>query len=167
MPLIAIGPDTLDVAALMAEVSARHAHRADAGDVPGPGAVATFVGLVRNRHQGRVVVRLEYEAYPALALKVFDRILAEAAMEWPGSVLAVHHRTGLVPIGEASVVVVAASAHRGEAFSVCRYGIERVKQIAPVWKHEYYDGGDAWVEGALADPDDARAREEAREVSCR
>ena len=68
-----------------------------------------------------------------------------------------------VAIGEASIVIVAASAHRGEAFAVCRYAIERVKQIAPIWKHEYFEGGDVWIEGAAADPDDdggARARRE-------
>ena len=65
-------------------------------------------------------------------------------------VSALHHRTGAVAIGEASIVIVAASAHRGEAFAACRYAIERVKQIAPIWKHEYFEGGDVWIEGAVA-----------------
>ena len=75
--------------------------------------------------------------------------------------LALHHRVGRLEIGEASVAIAAASAHRADAFAACRYAIERVKQIAPIWKHEFFDGGDVWIEGATADPDDARARAEA------
>ena len=73
---------------------------------------------------------------------------------------------GRLEIGEASIVIAAASAHRAEAFAVCRYAIERVKQIVPVWKHEYFDGGEAWVEGAIADPSDAHAREQAKARAC-
>ena len=73
--------------------------------------------------------------------------------------LGFHHRTGRVEIGEASVAIAAASAHRGDAFAACRYAIERVKQIVPIWKHEFFDDGEVWIEGAVADPDDeGRAR---------
>ena len=68
--------------------------------------------------------------------------------------LAIHHRIGRLEIGEASVVIAAASPHRAEAFAACRYAIERIKQIAPIWKHEHFEGGDVWIEGATADPDD-------------
>ena len=81
-------------------------------------------------------------------------------------VVAVHHRVGRLDIGEASIVIAAASAHRGDAFAACRYAIERVKQIAPIWKREFFDGGDVWIEGATANPDDARARAEAERVAC-
>ena len=79
---------------------------------------------------------------------------------------AVHHRLGRLGIGEASIVIAAASAHRAHAFAACRYVIERVKQIAPVWKHEFFEDGDAWVEGATADPDDPAARRAALERAC-
>ena len=80
--------------------------------------------------------------------------------------LALHHRVGRLEIGEASVAIAAASPHRTEAFAACRYAIERVKQIAPIWKHEYFEGGDVWIEGATADPDDEQARQEALRRSC-
>jgi molybdopterin synthase catalytic subunit len=80
--------------------------------------------------------------------------------------LALHHRTGRLEIGEASVAIVTASPHRGDAFAACRYVIERVKQIVPVWKREYFDGGDVWIEGATADPDDLHAREHAERIAC-
>jgi len=80
--------------------------------------------------------------------------------------MALHHRTGRVEIGEASVVIVTASPHRGDAFAACRYVIERVKQIVPVWKREFFDGGEVWIEGATADPDDVAARAEAERIAC-
>jgi molybdopterin synthase catalytic subunit len=130
------------------------------------GAVATFIGLVRTRNAGRDVQWLEYEAYAPLALKAFDRIADEAAARWPEARLAIHHRTGRVEIGDASVVVAAASPHRAEAFAACRYAIERLKQIAPIWKHEHFAGGEVWIEGATADADDDTARVAALERAC-
>ena len=137
----------------------------EAADGP-VGAVATFVGLVRGENLGRKVAFLEYEAYDALALKAFARIDEEARATWPSITLGLHHRTGRLDIGEASIAIVVASAHRAEAFAACRYAIERVKQIAPIWKHEHFDGGDVWIEGATADPDDDKARDEARRRAC-
>jgi molybdopterin synthase catalytic subunit len=80
--------------------------------------------------------------------------------------LAIHHRLGRLEVGEASVAIAAASPHRAEAFAACRYAIERVKQIAPIWKHEFFDGGDVWIEGATADPDDEAARLDAYRRAC-
>ena len=118
------------------------------------GAVATFVGLVRDHNAGREVLWLDYEALRAArAARSFERIAAEARERWPAVRLAIHHRVGRLAIGEASVVIAAASPHRAEAFAACRYAIERVKQIAPIWKHEHFEGGEVWVEGATADPD--------------
>ena len=122
------------------------------------GAVATFVGLVRNENGGRRVLWLEYEAYEPLAVKAFARIDEEAGERWPSIGLAIHHRIGRLEIGDASVVIAAASPHRAEAFAACRYAIERIKQIAPIWKHEHFDGGETWIEGATADPMDDDAR---------
>lgn len=130
------------------------------------GAIATFIGTVRDHNAGRVVQWLDYEAYAPLAVRSFERIASEASQRWPGVRLAIHHRTGRVDIGEASVVIAAASAHRADAFAVARYAIERIKQITPIWKHEHFDGGDVWVEGATADPDDEKARQTAMERAC-
>jgi len=159
--LVAIVSEPLSVAV----VSARVEHVARAAD-EGCGALASFTGTVRATHQGRRVRYLEYEAFVPLALKVFRQIVDETASEWPGTVLGIVHRIGHLEVGEASVVIVAGSAHRDAACAGCRYAIERVKQIAPIWKHEFFEDGHAWVEGAVADPADQAARRVARERSC-
>lgn len=162
-PLFAVTPEPLELARVVAAMEAQAA----AGAGPGAhGAVTSFLGLVRASNLNRRVLRLEYEAYAPLALKAFTRIDDEARREWPGVRLAIHHRTGMLLPGEPSVVIVAASAHRAEAFAGCRFAIERIKQIAPIWKHEFFEGGDVWIEGATADPDDTLAREEARRRAC-
>jgi molybdopterin synthase catalytic subunit len=153
----AVSPDPLDVNALVALV---------AGDDGRAGGIATFVGVVRGDNLGRRVLRLDYEAYAPLAVKSFQRIAGEAAVEWPSVTIALHHRIGTLRVGEASIVIAAASPHRAEAFAACRYAIERVKQISPVWKREFFEGGDVWIEGATADPDDERAKETARRRAC-
>jgi molybdopterin synthase catalytic subunit len=159
-PLLAIGPAPLALEPLIAAVT-------DRGQATGSdGAVTTFLGVVRNHNVGRRVLHLEYEAYEPLALRAFERIHAEVEIRWPDVRLALHHRIGRIEIGGASVAIAAASPHRGHAFSACRYAIERVKQIAPIWKREFFDGGDVWIEGATADPDDANALAEAERVAC-
>jgi molybdopterin synthase catalytic subunit len=161
IPLLAIGPEPLVLEPLVAAVSAR------SGEAEGTaGAVATFLGLVRNRNMGRTVRYLDYDAYEPLARKSFERISDEVAVRWPGVRLALHHRVGRLEIGEASVAIAAASVHRADACAACRYAIERVKQIAPIWKREFFEGGDVWIEGATADPDDVRAREVAERAAC-
>ena len=137
-----------------------------AGASASAGAVASFLGAVRNENQGRVVDRLEYEAYEPLAVKAFERIASESRAEWPDTHLAVHHRIGPLEIGETSVAIAAASPHRADAFAACRYAIERIKQIAPIWKREFFEGGDVWIEGATADPDDEEARRTALRLAC-
>jgi molybdopterin synthase catalytic subunit len=135
-------------------------------DTTGIGAVAVFLGLVRDHNKGRKVLYLDYEAYEPLALRGLDVIVGEAREKWPTVRLAIHHRIGKMEIGEASVVIAAASPHRPDAFSASRYAIERIKQIVPIWKHEYFDGGDVWIEGATADPDNTEARQEAMRIAC-
>jgi molybdopterin synthase catalytic subunit len=135
-------------------------------DGPGAGAVATFLGLVRDHNLGRRVLWLDYEAYAPLAEKALARIVTEAEARWPGARMAIHHRTGRLEIGEASVAIAVATAHRADAFAACRYAIERIKQIVPIWKHEHFEGGDVWIEGATADPDDEAARAHALKVAC-
>lgn len=156
-PLLAIGPEPLNVEALTRVV-------ADHAGVHG--AAVTFLGLVRQLNAGRQVRFLEYEAYEPLALKAFGRIVDELTRKWPSAHVGVHHRTGRLELGEASIAIVAASAHRAEAFAACRYVIERVKQIAPIWKREHFEGGDVWIEGATADPDDDQARSAAERAAC-
>ena len=160
IPLLWIGTAPLALESLIAAVTER-------GDATGSdGAVTTFLGLVRNHNVGRKVHHLEYEAYEPLAVRAFERISTEIQATWPDVKLALHHRIGRIEIGGASVAIAAASPHRGHAFSACRYAIERVKQIAPIWKREFFEGGDVWIEGATADPDDAAARAEAERVAC-
>jgi len=164
-PLLHIGTDTLALDSVAASLG-------DPSTGPGladpgaDGAVVTFLGLVRNHNLGRSVRFLEYEAYEPLALKAFERIAEEIAERWPGARLALHHRIGRLQIGEASIAIAARSPHRGDAYAACRYAIERVKQIAPIWKREFFDGGDVWIEGATANPDDERARREAERLAC-
>jgi len=150
-----ISPDPLDPVAIAGSVVS------DAN-----GALTTFVGLVRDHNAGQRVRWIDYEAHVPLARTVFARIGREVGERWPDASVAIHHRTGRVEIGEASVVIAAASAHRADAFAACRFAIERVKQIAPVWKHEYFDGGEVWIEGATADPDDEAALRTATERAC-
>ena len=145
--LTAISSAPLDLDALVQAVSS-----------PGQGAVTSFLGVVRNQNLNRRVTHLEYEAYEPLAVRALNRIRDEARERWPAVELGIHHRIGRLAIGESSVAIVAASAHRADAFAACRYAIERVKQIVPIWKHEYFEGGDVWIEGATADPDDEAAR---------
>ena len=152
-----IGPEPLDLDAVVRQVSDPEAAH---------GAIVTFVGTVRGENLGRRVLWLEYEAYPALALNAFRSILEEAREYWPTARVAFRHRTGRVERGEPSVVIAAASPHRAEAFAACRYVIERIKQVAPVWKREFFEGGDSWIEGAAARPDDEGARQDAYRRAC-
>ena len=161
MPLLAIGTEPRELGRI-----AEALEEATAAQGGADGAVVTFLGLVRNHNLGRRVLYLEYEAYEPLALKTFERIASEIASRWPDTRLALHHRTGRLTIGEASVAIAARSPHRGNAYAACRYAIERVKQIAPIWKREFFDGGDVWIEGATADPADERARADAERLAC-
>ena len=154
-PPYAVTTEPLDLDALVRMIGAEAA-----GEPVGPGAVITFAGVVRNANAGRRVLRLEYEGYEPLAVRALERIGREVADRWKVR-LAVHHRLGTLEIGEASVIIAVASPHRADAFAACRYVIERIKQIVPIWKHEFFEGGDVWIEGATADADDEGAREAA------
>ena len=112
---------------------------------PTAGAVVTFIGTVRDHARGQRVTRLEYEAYPAMALAMFERIAAEAGERWPGCEVAIHHRTGACAVGAATVSIAAAAPHRADAFAACRHAIERLKADAPIWKREFYEDGSAWI----------------------
>jgi molybdopterin synthase catalytic subunit len=113
---------------------------------PERGGVASFLGLVRNHHGGRAVLRLEYSAYAPMAEAECARIVAEAEGRWQVSV-ALRHRVGSLAVGDVAVVAAAASAHREAAFAACRYVIEEVKRRVPIWKREFHaDGTEVWVD---------------------
>lgn len=117
---------------------------------PAAGGITTFTGVVRNNAHDKAVKYLEYEAYPELAEKTMEQISSEALARWPEVRLAMAHRTGHLGIGEASVMIAASAPHRAEAFAACRYVIERIKAIIPVWKKEFASNEDYWVEGPVA-----------------
>ena len=111
----------------------------------GHGALVTFVGRARDlSDDGRQVVELEYEAYPEMAEAVLEEIAGEAETRWPGVAVTVVHRTGIVPIGEAAVAIVAAAPHRSHAYEANRFVIEAIKERLPIWKRERFADGTEW-----------------------
>jgi molybdopterin synthase catalytic subunit len=111
----------------------------------GAGAVAVFVGVVRDRNEGRPVVLLEYEAYPTMAEAEMRRIAEELGAEIPGVRVAAVHRRGRLAVGDVAVVCAASAPHRGEAFRACRAFIDRIKARVPIWKREHGPDGAYWV----------------------
>lgn len=116
----------------------------------GSGGVVVFLGRVRNHSNGQKVIALEYEAYEAMALRQMEKIAEETAQRWPVRKLAIAHRFGRMEIGEVSVAIVAACAHRADAFAACRFAIDTIKHAVPIWKKEYRPDGSFWVEGCQA-----------------
>lgn len=112
---------------------------------PGVGALATFTGTVRDHGRGKAVTHLDYEAYAPAAELALAQIGDEIRARWEVEGVAIVHRTGSLQIGEASVVISVASAHRDASFEACRYAIERIKEIVPIWKKEHYVDGAAWL----------------------
>ena len=109
------------------------------------GAVIVFRGVARRQSRGRDVVHLEYEAYPEMAEKVMAQIAGEIKTRWPVTAVAMVHRTGVLEIGQASVVIAVSAPHRGEAFEAAQYAIDRLKQIVPIWKKEVWSDGSQWI----------------------
>lgn len=109
------------------------------------GATVLFVGTTRDVNDGRVVERLEYDAYREMAASEMAKLGAEIERRWPGAKVAMAHRVGVVPIGEASVAIAVSAPHREAAFAACRYGIDRLKATVPIWKKEYYGDGAVWI----------------------
>ncbi len=114
------------------------------------GALVTFAGTVRNNARGKSVSALDYEAYPPAAEKMLEQIGDEIFERWGISTVAIVHRYGLLQVGETSVVIAVSSAHRDAAFEACRYAIERIKVLVPIWKREIYEDGAVWI-GSEAD----------------
>jgi molybdopterin synthase catalytic subunit len=114
---------------------------------PADGAVILFEGVVRNNTRGRRTLFLDYEAYEAMALNEMEK-LAQAALErFPVRDVCLMHRLGRLQIGETSVVIGVASAHRGAAFEACRWLIDTLKKTVPIWKKEYFEDGAVWADG--------------------
>jgi molybdopterin synthase catalytic subunit len=121
------------------------------------GAVATFVGCVRDRNEGDAVNRMTLEHYPGMTEKALEEICAEAARRWDLLDTRVVHRVGPLEPGEAIVLVAVSGAHRGEAFAACEFIMDYLKTRAPFWKKEETPGGTRWVEARSSD-DEAAAR---------
>jgi molybdopterin synthase catalytic subunit len=128
--------------ALLAERVGAHDH----------GATTSFVGIVRDHHDGRTVLRLEYSAYEPMADAECARIVTEAEQRWPVRV-AMQHRIGELGIGDIAIAIAVGSGHRAAAFDACRHIIETVKQRVPIWKKEFYaDGNVDWVDPTRVRP---------------
>jgi molybdopterin synthase catalytic subunit len=114
------------------------------------GAIDVFIGTVRDHFEGQKVDAMEYHGYPEMGEKVLKQIAESAHEKWPLSRVAVQHRLGLLQLKEASVIIAVSSPHRAEAFEACRYIIEEIKKDLPVWKKEYFAGGEAqWKEDSI------------------
>lgn len=113
---------------------------------PDTGGVVTFIGLVRDHSRGHEIDHLEYEAYAGMAERELERIADDASRRWPGTRVAVAHRTGVLAVGEIAVVVAAAAPHRAEAFEACRFTIDTLKERVPIWKKEVARDGAWWAE---------------------
>lgn len=113
---------------------------------PDCGAVALFLGTVRDITGERVTVALDYEAYPAMAEKKLAEIEADTRKKWPIGDIAIEHRLGHLAVGDISVAVAVSCPHRAQAFEACRFAIDRLKELAPIWKKENWaDGSTEWV----------------------
>ncbi len=111
------------------------------------GGIVVFEGVVRDNARGKRVVALEYDAYPEMAEQQMAQIAAEVERRWQTTQVAMVHRIGYLEIGECSVVVIVGCPHRAEAFEACRYAIDTLKASVPIWKKEFYEDGEEWVEG--------------------
>jgi molybdopterin synthase catalytic subunit len=120
---------------------------ADSVQKPEDGAVVVFDGVVRNHSKGKTVRFLEYDAYESMAIKKLEEVGARAKSKYEIRNIAIVHRLGHMEVGECSVAIVVASAHRGPAFDACRFAIDTIKEIVPIWKKEFYEDGEIWIEG--------------------
>lgn len=112
---------------------------------PHAGAIDMFIGTVREFTDGKRTLFLTYEAYVPMALKQLEKIGEEIQAKWANSRVAISHRIGTLHISDIAVVFAVSTPHRAEAFAACRYGIDRLKEIVPIWKKEYWEGGEYWV----------------------
>jgi molybdopterin synthase catalytic subunit len=122
----------------------------------GSGGIVTFIGSVRDVSEGKSVERLEYEAYEPMALARLEQLVQETRARWPVQALAIQHRLGLLEVGEDAVIIAVSCPHRAEAFEACRYVIDRLKEIVPIWKKEFATDGAVWVGGPTLEMESTR-----------
>ncbi len=139
IPPVSGGDFRLTEQPLSLDAVVREVHRDDAG------AVATFLGTVRNRSRGRSVLYLEYEAYEGMAQETMAELARELAERHELLAVAIHHRVGRVEIGEPSVAIAVSSPHRAAALAACKEAIDTLKGTVPLWKKEVYEGGEEWI----------------------
>jgi molybdopterin synthase catalytic subunit len=133
-PKILLSDQPLDVLSCISEV-----------ENPASGGIDVFIGTVREVTKGRRVVRLEFESYEKMAVREMTKIALEAAEKWPIQAISVHHRVGILEIGEVAVVIAVSAAHREAAFDACRFAIDSLKKTVPIWKKEVFEDGEIWV----------------------
>ncbi|MBO9640864.1 MAG: molybdenum cofactor biosynthesis protein MoaE [Siphonobacter aquaeclarae] len=133
--MIAVTDQPIDIQACLDAVQSERA-----------GAVDVFIGTVRNHNNARSVVRLEYESFDSMAIRKMTELAEEAARRWPVEKIAIVHRKGVLFIGDVAVVIAVATPHRAESFEACRWVIDTLKQVVPIWKKEIYDDGEEWLE---------------------
>jgi molybdopterin synthase catalytic subunit len=112
---------------------------------PETGGIDVFVGTVRNATKGKGVIRLEFEAYEKMAVSEMEKITQQSFAKWPVQKILIHHRTGVLQIGEIPVIIAVSAAHRDAAFDACRFIIDTLKQTVPIWKKEIFEDGEVWV----------------------
>ena len=113
------------------------------------GGVVLFLGRVRDHAEGRCVTKMDYEAYSEMAITKMQQIEETVRGRWPVQKMAMVHRLGKLQLGEISVAIAVACAHRKDAFEACHYAIDTLKETVPIWKKEYFANGEAWVEGVV------------------
>ncbi|PQA60488.1 molybdenum cofactor biosynthesis protein MoaE [Siphonobacter curvatus] len=133
--MIAVTDQPIDIAACIDAVQAERA-----------GAVDVFIGTVRNHNQSKDVVRLEFETFDSMAVKKMKELAEEASRRWPVEKVAMVHRKGVLSIGDVAVVIAVSTPHRNDAFEACRWLIDTLKQVVPIWKKEIYENGEEWLE---------------------
>lgn len=112
---------------------------------PTAGGITTFVGTVRNQTKGKIVQRLEFEAYIPMAISEMTKLAQEAHQRWQTEKVAIHHRVGVLNVGEIAVVIAVATPHRKAAFEACQFLIDTLKETVPIWKKEVFEDGEVWV----------------------
>ena len=133
--MIALTRDAIDYRALTEQVRR-----------PDCGPVVTFLGTVRDLTDGKATLALDYEAYPAMAEKKMAEIEGDTRKRWPVGEMALVHRLGHLEVSEISVALAVSCPHRGQAFEACRFAIDRLKELVPIWKKENWaDGSTQWV----------------------
>ena len=109
------------------------------------GGIVVFVGTVRNQTKGKPVLKLDFEAYEPMAIAEMRKIAAQAVEKFSLKKMAIHHRVGMLEIGEIPVIIAVSAAHRGAAFDACEFAIDTLKETVPIWKKEVFEDGEVWV----------------------